>query len=852
MSGRRLPEGGSAIDRSRPIRFTFDGTEYEGFEGDTLASALLANGMVGGFRSPILGRPRGVFSAGEEEPNAFVEVSAPWFEPIVAATMVNLVDGLEMRGRPGVGVLPIEPPPHRPSVHRHAHVETLVIGGGDAGVRAAEAAASGTTRTLLIERGTATSRAPANEVQSLTRTTALGFYDDGYAVLLESGVARDTLWHVRAGRVFLATGAHERPIAFADNDRPGVMLASAAARYVRDFGVLPGDRAVIFTTNDTSREVAETLEAAGAEIVAIADVREGWSVVGAEGDPYVTTVQLAGPDGATRTVDADLVAVSGGWNPAVQLARTIGVGLRYDGATSTFVPDGTGPDWLQIVGTATGDGLPASQPFWSSPADDLSAHFVDLQRDQTVQDVLDAVGRGLRSVEHVKRATYIGTAIDQGRTSGTLTAEIVNQALGWELGAQGPSSARPPYVPVQFSVLAGPHLGPALLDPVRTTPIHDAHVQGGAVFENVGQWKRPRYFPVGDEDLDTSVARECVAVRTDVGALDASTLGKIEVIGPDAGAFLDRMYTNRMSNLAVGSIRYGLMLGLDGMVFDDGVAMRLAEDRYLVTTTTGGAAAVLDRFEEWLQTEWPELRVYCTSVTEQWAVVAVGGPRARSLVAAIGTDVDLEAEAFPWMTWREGVVAGVPSRLCRVSFHGELSYELHVAAWHGRHVWDTVLDAGATPYGTEAMHVLRAEKGYIIVGQETDGTVTPDDLGMGWIVNPSKGDFVGKRSLVRTDTTRSDRKQLVGVFTDDTDLLLAEGTQLVAGSDATSTPVPMLGHVTSSYRSPTLERTFALSLVKGGRGMGGEAIFTPGRSAPIPLRIVDPVFYDPEDQRRDG
>jgi sarcosine oxidase, subunit alpha len=852
MMGRRVETGGSLIDRSTPIRFTFDGTEHEGFEGDTLASALLANGVVSGFRSPILGRPRGVFSAGEEEPNAFVEVSAPWFEPIVAGTMVNLVDGLETRSRPGVGVLPIDPPRHRPSVHRHAHVETLVIGGGDAGVEAAEAAASGTTRTLLIERGAATSRAPANEVRSLTRTTALGLYDDGYAVLHERGVARDTLWHVRAGRVILATGAHERPIPFADNDRPGVMLASAAARYVRDFGVLAGDRAVMFTTNDTSREVAETLEAAGAEIVAIADVREGWAVVGTEGDPHLTSVQLAGPDGATSTVDADLVAVSGGWNPAVQLARAIGVGLRYDGSTSTFVPDGTGPDWLEIVGTATGDGLPASQPFWSSPGGDPSRHFVDLQRDQTVQDVLDAVGGGLRSVEHVKRATYIGTAIDQGRTSGTLTAEIVNRALGWELGAQGPSSARPPYVPVPFSVLAGPHRGPTLLDPVRTTPIHDAHVQRGAIFENVGQWKRPRYLPVGDEDLDTSVARECVAVRTDVGALDASTLGKIEVVGPDAGAFLDRMYTNRMSNLAVGSIRYGLMLGLDGMVFDDGVAMRLAEDRYLVTTTTGGAAAVLDRFEEWLQTEWPELRVYCTSVTEQWAVVAIGGPRARSLVAAIGTDVDLTAEAFPWMTWRDGVVAGVPSRICRVSFHGELSYELHVAAWHGRHVWDAVMDAGATPYGTEAMHVLRAEKGYVIVGQDTDGTVTPHDLGMGWIVNPSKGDFVGKRSLVRTDTTRPDRKQLVGVFTDDTDLLLAEGTQLVADEVPTSTPVPMVGHVTSSYRSPTLGRTFALAQVKGGRAMRGETIFTPGRTGPISLRIVDPVFYDPEDRRRDG
>ncbi|MGZ8570912.1 MAG: glycine cleavage T C-terminal barrel domain-containing protein, partial [Actinomycetota bacterium] len=331
------------------------------------------------------------------------------------------------------------------------------------------------------------------------------------------------------------------------------------------------------------------------------------------------------------------------------------------------------------------------------------------------------------------------------------------------------------------------------------------------------------------------------------GVLDASTLGKIEVIGPDAGIFLDRMYTNRMSNLAVGSIRYGLMLGLDGMVVDDGVAMRLADDRYLVTTTTGGAAMVLDRFEEWLQTEWPDLRVFCTSVTEQWAVVAVGGPRAREVLAAAGADLDLSNDAFPHMTFREGTVAGVPARLCRVSFTGELSVEIHVAAWFGLHVWETVVDATAplsvTPYGTEAMHVLRAEKGFVIVGQDTDGTATPDDLGMGWIVNPGKGDFLGKRSLVRADTMRADRKHLVG--------LLPEGAQVVAERDAVP-PVPMLGHVTSSYRSPALGRSFALAMVAGGRDLHGRTLFAPLRDGTVPVTVTRPVFYDPEGTRRDG
>ena len=356
--------------------------------------------------------------------------------------------------------------------------------------------------------------------------------------------------------------------------------------------------------------------------------------------------------------------------------------------------------------------------------------------------------------------------------------------------------------------------------------------------------------------MDDAVARECAAVREAAGLLDASTLGKIDVCGPDAGTFLDRMYTNRMSNLPVGSIRYGLMLGLDGMVFDDGVAMRLAEDRYLVTTTTGGAAAVLDRFEEWLQTEWTDLRVYCTSVTEQWAVAAVGGPRARDVLAAAGTDIDLTSDAFGFMTFRDGTVAGVPARVCRVSFTGELSYEVHVDGRLGLHVWEALATAGSpfgiSPYGTEAMHVLRAEKGFVIVGQDTDGTVTPEDLGMGWIVNPSKGDFIGKRSLVRADTVRADRKQLVGLLPEDGTLHLPEGTQVVADAALPAPPVPMLGHVTSSYRSAALGRTFALAMLAAGRGLLGTTVYAVVDGRTTPCRVADPVFVDPEGARRDG
>jgi len=469
----------------------------------------------------------------------------------------------------------------------------------------------------------------------------------------------------------------------------------------------------------------------------------------------------------------------------------------------------------------------------------------------TRSDIADTVDAGLRSVEHVKRATYIGTAIDQGRTSGVITAEVVNALLGESPGWQGPSNARPPAMPVPFATLAGPFRG-ALFDPIRATPMHPWHVERGAAFENVGQWKRPWFFPHDEETMDEAVERESLAVRNAVGAMDASTLGKIEVVGLDAPAFLDRMYTNRMSNLAVGSIRYGLMLGLDGMVLDDGVAMRLADDRYLVTTTTGGAATVLDRFEEWLQTEWPDLRVYCTSVTEQWAVVAINGPRAREVVAATGTDVDLSPEAFPFMTFRDGHVAGIRARLARVSFSGELAYELHVPAWHGLEVWEAVMAAGAPfgiePYGTEAMHVLRAEKGYVIVGQDTDGSVTPHDLGMDWIVNLSKGDFVGRRSLRRSDVVRSDRKQLVGLFPD---TLLPEGAQLVLEATG-QIPMPLAGHVTSSYRSPALGRAFALAMLAEGHAMYGRTVYAPLPEGTVACTVTSPVPYDPDGARRDG
>ena len=849
MTSRRLPEGGSWIDRSKPLAFRFDGVEYEGFEGDTLASALLANGVIGGFRSPILGRPRGIMTAGPEEPNAFVEVSEPWFDPIVAATMVELVDGLVAEPRAGIGRLPTAGVPSRRTEHRHRHVETLVIGGGPSGRAAASAAAGRGDRVILVDERHRVDD-PPDGVTVLPRTTALGVYDDGYVVAHGRSPEIDRLWHIRAGHVVLATGATERPIAFAGNDRPGVMLAHAAAAYVKSFGVLPGTEVRIFTWTEGGIDPALVLGPAGAMVDTIGSPGAG-HVDGTWGSDHLEGVILSDALGDRRTETVDLLGVCGGWNPNLSLWRAIGGRVRFDPWRSCFVVADDGPDWLEVVGRAAGDGLQQGSSIWFVKSEDYSEYFVDLQRDQTVADIAAALDAGLTSVEHVKRATYIGTAIDQGRTSGVLTAAIVNQLLGAGPDAQGPTSARPPAVPVPYATIAGSDRGD-LLDPIRRTRIHPWHEEHGAVFEDVGQWKRPRYFPRDGEDMDSAVARECLAVRNAAGVLDASTLGKIEVIGPDAAAFLDRMYTNRMSTLAVGSIRYGFMLGLDGMVADDGVAMRLAEDRFFVTTTTGNAAMVLDRFEEWLQTEWPELRVYCTSVTEQWADVAIAGPKARDILGALGTDLDLSADAFPFMTFRDGTVAGIAARVARVSFTGELSYEILVDGRQAIGLWEAVLAAGGsigiTSYGTEAMHVLRAEKGFVIVGQDTDGTVTPDDLGMGWIVRKDDSDFIGRRSLRRSDTSRPDRKQLVGLLSDD---LLPEGAQIVE-DDTGRSPMAMIGHVTSSYRSPILDRPIALAMVERGRERHGQTVFAPLPDRTIAAEIVSPVFYDPQGARHDG
>lgn len=991
----RNPAGG-VIDRTRTLGFKFNGRSYTGHAGDTLASALLANGVRIVGRSFKYHRPRGIFGLGGEEPNALVQLGeGARTEPNSKATQIELHDALVaasqncwpsveidlgaaaslfapllpagfyyktfmwppggwrsyerlIRMAAGMGRAPTQPDPDRYD-HCHAHCDVLVIGGGPAGLAAALGAGRTGARVILVDDGPefggtlrgqtdrigeeSADRWIARAIAELAacpavtlrrRATAFGYYDHNQVAIVERvadhrppdpGEPRQRIWHVCARQVVLATGAIERSLLFENNDRPGIMLASAARGYINRYAVRPGRRATVFTNNDSAYRAALDLHAGGVEVAAIVDVREviakplieeaesagieslpRHAVARAKGGRGLAAVTIAAlkaggefdPQSA-RELACDLLCVSGGWSPAVHLHAQARGRPVYDEALGAFVP-GPSVQSERSVGAAKGSfslaeclaegfeagmaaaaavgfqsrsrlelpvmtTLPGTPPasFWFAPpfARREGKRFVDLQEDVTDADVALAVREGYRSVEHVKRYTTLGMGTDQGKTSNIGGFALIAHALRRHLAEVGTTTFRPPYTPVTLGALAGTE-GRHFFAPSRLTPMHELHVEAGAIMAVAGNWLRPQYYPRAGEDPEAAAHREALAVRRGVGMVDVSTLGKIELFGRHAAEFLDRIYINGWASLKVGRGRYGIMLREDGMVFDDGTTSRLGEQHFFMTTTTGQAADVWRRLEYCRQVLWPELDVHIVRVTDQWGAIALAGPASRNVLAKVIEDLDIGNYAFPYMAAGLGKVAGVPARVLRVSFSGDLAYEIYAPANRAAWVWEALLEAGAGfgigPYGIDALNILRIEKGHV-TGAELNGRTTAEDLGFGRMMKTGK-DFIGRRSLSRPALNDPARRQLVGLVPVDGTTPFPRGAQIVSDPRQPD-PVPILGELTSACRSPMLGTPIGLALLSAGRSRHGERLVAaaPMLGAEVPVVVTSPVFFDPKGER---
>ncbi|TPL61503.1 sarcosine oxidase subunit alpha [Mesorhizobium sp. B2-4-2] len=986
----RLSTGG-LVDRSSPLSFRFDGKTFFGFEGDTLASALIANGVKLVGRSFKYHRPRGILTAGSEEPNALVELrTGARREPNTKATTAELYEGLEaasqnrwpslhfdvmsvnqlfapifvagfyyktfmwpakfweaiyepaIRRAAGLGrAAGVADPDHYDKAW--AHCDVLIAGSGPTGLAAALAAGRSGARVILCEEdfipggrllsdGGTIDGLPAAEwlsrtlaeleampdVRIMTRTTLFGVYDGGTYGAIErvndhlpsppEHQVRQRMWRIVARRCVVAAGALERPVVFAGNDTPGVMMASAMRTYVARYAAAPAKRIALFTNNEDGWRTVETVLGAGLQIAAVIDARpdvspahrslaskSGFPVLhGAVsradgGKDGVRKISVSLTGGARAEVEADGLAVSGGWNPAVGLTSYHRGRPKWRDDIAAFVPDGA-PPGMVAAGAANGSfGLGAclaggfaagaaaaldagrSGKAGTAPIADDEAFsltplwhvagkgkaFVDQQHDVTASDIELAQREGFESVEHLKRYTTLGMATDQGKTSNVAGLAIMAAVSGKSIPETGTTIYRPPYVPVAIGAFAGHHRDETF-HATRLTPSHHWAVEQGAVFVDTGLWKRAQWYPrTGEKDWLESVTREVKAVRSGVGFCDVSTLGKIDVHGPDAGAFLDRVYINTFSSLAVGKARYGLMLREDGFVYDDGTTSRLAEDHYFLTTTTAKAGLVMQHLEFCRQVLFPELDVQLTSVSDQWAQFSIAGPKTRDLLKEIVDPTeDLSNEGFPFMGAREVALrGGIKARLFRISFSGEMAFEISVPARYGEALVRNLMLAGkpfgVTPYGTEALGVMRIEKGHV-AGPELNGTTTAAALGLGKMMSTKK-DFVGRVMAGREALVAPDRQVVVGIKPTDKARRLRSGAHIVPKGQ-TPGPDNDQGYVTSVCFSPTSDQWIGLALVERGRERIGETVraHDPLRAEEYDVELCNPVFYDPDGGRQRG
>ena len=983
------------INKNKKISFKFNGKKYFGYEGDTLASALLANGVHLVGRSFKYHRPRGFIGAGIEESNAQVQLySGTMTEPNVMATTVELVEGLVaksqncfpsvsfdlgainnflskffpagfyyktfmwpksfwhkiyepiIRKAAGLGVAPLKPDPERYE-HKYEYCDILIVGSGPSGLASALTAAKNGARVILAEdkpryggslltdevtignkKGKDWADETIKQLQLMpnvivkNRSQVFGYYDHNMTVMLErikdhienpsEFTPRQKLWYIRAKEVIISTGSIERPLVFGNNDRPGIMLASAAKEYMKVYGVLVGKKPIIFTNNDSGYDAAIDFKKNGVDPLVLdirsnsegsvvqeaknlnIDIKFSHGVVNAIGYKKVNSA-LIGKLNAKKSgyenlesVNCDCICVSGNWTPTVHLSSQSGNKLKFDEKINAFIPNQPKQN-ESTIGSARGTftlkntleegftkgydlsnkiteknlktSIPTSNErsygeqdkFWCMPLPKNKQYkrCVDFQNDVYVSDIELAIREGFRSIEHVKRYTTLGMATDQGRTSNLNGLQLVANIEQKIIPEVGHTTFRPPFTPVTIGAIVGREVG-KYYRPTRKSPMHTWHENNNGVFVDAGLWLRPRYYKQDNETLAEAAKREATNVRKNVGVCDVTSLGKIDIKGPDSAEFLNRIYTNAWKKLPIGKARYGVMLREDGIVFDDGTTTRISENHYHMTTTTAQAVNVLSHLEYYLQVVWPELNVNVLSTTEQWAGVAIAGPNSRNLLSKLFPDTDVSKEGIPFMGFKEVDLFGVPARIFRISFSGELAYELNVESGYGIFMWEKIIELGKEmniePYGTEALSTLRIEMGHV-AGSEIDGRVIASDLSLDGMLSKKK-DFIGKRSLNRKAFLKPEREKIVGVVPLDKKTMIPEGSHLVSDRNA-KLPNLKLGHISASCWSVEYDNPFSLAILKDGKKRIGEKLFAlaPLKNKSIPVKIVSPHYVDPKGER---